>query len=153
MRRSVVLVGEHLVIVPKVGRRLVPVVSEAVEGVNVLAHLPVQFARGRGIAERREEASRKLVEGSRHDDGLECVLLHSLGVDEEEQLVLDNWTAHTAAKIVPLVVAGLAPWKGSSTGIPATEIIEGLAVQRVGARPRGHVNGARRGKLGREVKT
>src|SRR5262249_14365297 len=104
------------------------------------------------VAKRRQKTSRKLTERSCHDNRQESVLLHALPIEEEEQLVLDDWATDSTSEIVALVVAGQIAWERRGPGIAPTEVVERLAMKIIRARTGGDVDRAGRGQLSGQIK-
>src|SRR5205085_9874038 len=117
------------------------VIGEAVEQVRIAAELIIQLAQQVAFAERRGERSRQALKGGGHRNRNLRMLHSALAIREEEQLVLHDGTAKTAAVLVALK-GSIEPRRRRQLGGRGTvaETAEGFAMVAVRARAGGDVN-------------
>src|SRR5262245_46295749 len=138
MHRGVIAVGKRLVSLRiKRLHRNVVFVTEAIKNAHACRlDLPVEPAKGLGLAQWRVVAARQPRERRIKRYRIQHVLLNALCRDEEKQLVLDDWTAEPSTEVVPLKRHSHADaTQVGSHGIVA-EQIEPFAMPTVAALPR-----------------
>src|SRR5579862_2475337 len=124
MRRRMRLCVVNRVALPEVIDRRIQVVGEAVEGMLVGREVPVETSRRRRIAIRSRKAPRKSLERIGRNHGLLCVQVDELGVNKEEQLVVEQSPAQTSANIFSRIIRILIPRRrGKPQGAVAEEAI------------------------------
>src|ERR1700722_481053 len=147
MRPGIVLVVVHLKTESEGGKQRVLEVRVTVESLRAVAEVVIDFSQEIAFAERLTETAAQICKRrAGQTDRRKPILLGALTVKKEEQLVLDDGSAHVSPELLALkrivVPAGCV---GFET-VVANES-ERLAVKTVSPGLGGHVDRARRGQI------
>src|SRR5579872_5729057 len=151
--------GNVFVVVQRVpiaesGAQEVLEIREAKERAHVLGDLVVQTAQSVAFMERIGKGARERRERSRYWHRHRGMLNGSLAINEEKQLVLDDRSTEIATVLATLEGRGESyRCRQRRRKRAIAECAEGIAVEGIASRFRGHVYSARRSQLRGHIQT